>query len=427
MIFGGGHDNTTNDHTDPSHDEPVFDVSAIPTEHLTKVLLEQELAQRRHHADLLATVAATDTRHCIRGATHRNLTLWLADHLHTSKTEAGRTVKLARVAFTEHPELGAAYRAGRLNEQHLRRFVHLWNRKELREALERDLDGLIRWTNRPWAQFNNLTKAWEEYVDPTDPNDVAAKEHNNRGFSFGRVGHHVAAQLDTTTIIFATLETALQAKVDQLFTTDWATAQARLGDDACMEDLDRNDTQRWHDALIALLQQGIGADPVTRNIDVNIVADHQTLQEEAAARDAQAAGHQRPPRSTEDAVERAETRRCESASGMPISPGDALDFTIAGRLRLYMINAETGAVTHTNRARLFKGADRLAVQLRDRYCRGAGCDTAAWRCEVDHDTRHTDGGKTESTNGICRCPACHRHKTKMELLGLWPPTALPAS
>ncbi len=52
---------------------------------------------------------------------------------------------------------------------------------------------------------------------------------------------------------------------------------------------------------------------------------------------------------------------------------------------------------------------------------GGGCDTASWHCEADHIKRHTDGGTTSPTNGGSRCGPCHRHKTRLENMGLWPP------
>ena len=84
-------------------------------------------------------------------------------------------------------------------------------------------------------------------------------------------------ELNTTTVFFATIEAGMQAKVDELFEADWAEARARVGDDACGTDLLRNDTQRWHDALMSLVRQGIGADPVTTNAVTNIVGPMRSI------------------------------------------------------------------------------------------------------------------------------------------------------
>lgn len=157
------------------------------------------------------------------------------------------------------------------------------------------------------------------------------------------------------------IEAGLQATVDELFDADWAEARARVGDDACGDDLDRSNSQRWHDAMIILLRHGIGADPTTANVVANVVADDQTLIDEAERRDAEASGQPAEPRSTADAVGRAATRRCETASGMPLAPADALDFA-------------TPMV----------------------------------------DSRSPPTAKPDAV-------PCHRHKTRLETLGLWPP------
>ena len=59
--------------------------------------------------------------------------------------------------------------------------------------------------------------------------------------------------------------------------------------------------------------------------------------------------------------------------------------------------------------------------IRDRHCTGPGCDTRSWHCEADHIIRSADGGETIATNGGPGCGPCHRHKTRLENLGLWPP------
>ena len=60
------------------------------------------------------------------------------------------------------------------------------------------------------------------------------------------------------------------------------------------------------------------------------------------------------------------------------------------------------------RRRLFTGATRTAVQLRDRVCRGPMCEVPFERCEVDHTVPFSEGGLTEQANGRCLCKHHHR-------------------
>ncbi|MEZ5229404.1 MAG: DUF222 domain-containing protein [Acidimicrobiales bacterium] len=417
MVLGGSEENRAGGDAFSE----TLDVAAIADEHLAKFVLEAELANRRQHAEYLELLAEANRRGCAKDPIHRNTSTWMADELRARTRSSTKTLHLARLAFEHHPEIGRRYRNGELNLDHLGLFTHIWHRRELRDALARDLEHLLRWTTKSWNECANLFRAWEELVDPIDPNDEAQKAHSRRGFATSRLGHDLLGEFKTTTAFWAVVEAGLQAKVDELFEADWAEARARVGDDACGEDLLRSNSQRWHDAVIILLRHGIGADPSTANVVANVVADDQTLIDEAERRDADLAGRPAPVRHTDDAVERAAHHRCETASGMPLAPADVLDFAIAGHLRLFRTTTETHDFTASAKVRLFKGAKRLGILLRDRHCQGAGCNTHSVHCEVDHTIRYTDGGLTVPTNGKSRCGPCHRHKTRLETLGLWPP------
>ncbi len=398
----------------------VIDVSAISDTAMRSQLLAQMAAAQMAHADFLQVLCEAKVRGCAKHPIHRDTATWLADETRLHRNSAGGDVNLAKLIHLDHPRLGRCYRTGRINADHLRLFTRIWNQPALRPYLERDLDILLGWTANTWVETSTLFEAWETLVDPVDPNDHAERAHRNRGFNFVRNGHQLIGQLDTTTAHFATIEDALRAKVNELFEADWDEAQARCGADACLDDLQRTDTKRWHDALMLLLHAGIAADPATANVTANIVVDHDTMKEEAERRDAEAAGQPVAPRSAANAAARAETYRCETASGMPLAPADALDFAIAGHVRMFVMNTKTNDFTASAKARLFTGSKRLGIMIRDRHCQGAGCSTRAVHCEADHTIRYTDGGLTVPINAKGRCGPCHRHKTRLESLGLWP-------
>ncbi len=54
-------------------------------------------------------------------------------------------------------------------------------------------------------------------------------------------------------------------------------------------------------------------------------------------------------------------------------------------------------------ARLFTGATRRAIELRDRECTHPYCDRPACDCEVDHILPHAAGGLTVQENGRVLC------------------------
>ncbi len=418
MVLGGIH---PDNFTDPDGQAPI-DPASIATSDLPKAVLEAQLAAQRLHADYLELLAEAKRRRCTRDTIHRSQAVWLADSTRVSKSAAGKQVNQAQLLFTDFPQLGHGYRTGVITDSHVGLFTRLWNRTELRDVFARDLDGLIGFTQKPWAICRELFDAWETLVDPIDPNDHAAKAHAKRGFTFvNGVDHTVLGELDTTTAFWAQIEPVLKAKVDELFEADWAEARERVGALACGDDLLRSDAQRWHDALVIVIRQGAGVEDPATSATTAVVIDHETMVEEAERRDAEARGETPAPRRIDDAVARAERYRCETASGMPLSPSDALDYAIAGHVQLFVMNAKTKDFTASARVRLFKGAQRAGIMIRDRHCQSPGCDTRAWHCQADHLTRHTDNGQTIPANGEAKCGPCHRHKTRLETLGLWPP------
>ena len=61
------------------------------------------------------------------------------------------------------------------------------------------------------------------------------------------------------------------------------------------------------------------------------------------------------------------------------------------------------------RRRIFTGATRRAVEVRDRECFSEFCDIAAEDCEIDHIQPWTNGGLTVDGNGR---PACGYHNRR---------------
>jgi len=55
------------------------------------------------------------------------------------------------------------------------------------------------------------------------------------------------------------------------------------------------------------------------------------------------------------------------------------------------------------RTRLYRGALRRAIQVRDRECQHHYCDEPADRCQVDHIDDYAKGGLTTQDNGRLYC------------------------
>jgi hypothetical protein len=166
----------------------------------------------------------------------------------------------------------------------------------------------------------------------------------------------------------------------QLFDADWAEARSRLGDRATAADLKRTPAQRRADALVQM-----------------------------AIRSRTAPADGRPPEPLFSVFVGYETfagRICELANGAVVTPGSVVPWLPQSWIERVVFDGPSRIIDMGVRKRLFTGALRRAVQLRDRECFHEFCDLPAEDCEIDHIVPYAAGGETTQTNGR---PACGFH------------------
>jgi len=101
--------------------------------------------------------------------------------------------------------------------------------------------------------------------------------------------------------------------------------------------------------------------------------------------------------------------------GTAITLTEALQVCLAGEIRRATFETPNRAqISETSR--VFRGATRAAIELRDLTCTFIGttrngkrwrCPVPAHLCHVDHTLPVEDGGLTIQENGRLRCPAHH--------------------
>ena len=162
----------------------------------------------------------------------------------------------------------------------------------------------------------------------------------------------------------------------------------------------RTDAQRRFDALHSLFLGAVSAPPgsIAPEPVVNIVM---TIDEYEARLDDLVTGRHSSPATADDI----DTKRCETDSGLPIDPYDAVLASMTGWFRRVIVDS-AGVVIDLGRKRRFTGSARVAVILSRRRCLWPGCGRASSRNQIDHTHEHSRGGVTTPTNGG---PACGRH------------------
>jgi hypothetical protein len=104
-------------------------------------------------------------------------------------------------------------------------------------------------------------------------------------------------------------------------------------------------------------------------------------------------------------------RVCETASGQVVAPGALVGWLDRAMIERAVFGPD-GRVEIGRRSRLFRGATRRAIEVRDRECTHPMCDEPADRCEVDHIIPYRDGGETTQANGHLQCDFHNRDKER---------------
>lgn len=102
-------------------------------------------------------------------------------------------------------------------------------------------------------------------------------------------------------------------------------------------------------------------------------------------------------------------RVCELANGHPLAPGALVPWLAAADLERAVWRGRA-RIDVAATSRLFTGATRRAIEIRDRFCAHPYCSLPAERCQVDHVVAHTDGGLTTQANGQLLCAYHNRRK-----------------
>ena len=302
---------------------------------------------------------------------------WLAAECSLPEATARRRVRLGR-ALPHLPAAEATWLAGAIDAS----AVGLLGRARTERTAERlaadepELVGRAR-TLHPRA-FARVVAYWRLRADPDGVEDEGAALHQGR-----RV--HLSASLAGTWFLDGVLDpvggevvaTAVARVDDELFRRDWAEARAEHGDDARADQLRRTPAQRRADALVELARRGTAVPAGARAPRplFTVHVDAGTLE-----------------------------RLCElGRSRTVVAPGALVPWLAEADVRRVVFAGADRPVGVGPTRRFFTGADRTAVEARDRQCFHPTCSVPAEDCEVDHVVPFAGGGPTTPDNGRLAC------------------------
>jgi len=161
---------------------------------------------------------------------------------------------------------------------------------------------------------------------------------------------------------------ALRRIEDELFDADWAESRARLGEAATVTDLGRTPAQRRADAVVEMARRAgaVPADGRRPEPLFSVLVGYETFV----------------------------GMICELDNGTVASPGSLRPWLDEAWVERVVFDGPSRVVDVGVTRRLFSGATRRAVQLRDRQCFHPMCDEPASHCDVDHVQPWAAGGPT---------------------------------
>jgi hypothetical protein len=243
-------------------------------------------------------------------------------------------------------------------------------------------------------EFRITVKRWEMLADMDGAHKTAERAHEGRTAGIAEVGEEIMLHARGGLAQGAVMTEIFERFCDAEFSADWDATVARHGDGACYALMPRSDAQRRFDALYAIFERAAATAPDAKGAVplVNLVCDVATLERYLAGDLAVPAD----PRQ----------RRCETAGGIPVPPGDVIAAMIWGQVRRVVVDSAGVVINMGRRRRLFTGNAKQAVLLQSSRCVVAGCAAPIRRCQADHLTEWHHHGLTDGANGA---PMCGRH------------------
>ena len=306
-----------------------------------------------------------------------NSTVWVTTSARVARRQSRRRLSIGR-ALRAMPLVEAAFLAGVLTAEHVEVLSGAREQSARAAAAVTGAEpALIAWaTELAFHRFVGEVKAWLNEVDPDGSEEGADKVRAGR-----RV--HLSQSFEGKWFLDGLLDPVsgeivkgvLSGIEADLARADLTAAAESDHPDARWGDLVRTAEQRRADALVEMATRAA-----------------------TAPKD----GRRPAPLFTVLVGESTFARVCELASGTVLTPGSLVPHLTESMIERIVFDGRD-RVMAVGRQRLFTGAVRRAVEVRDRRCTHPFCDRPVEACQADHVVPWGDGGITCEANGRLRC------------------------
>lgn len=310
---------------------------------------------------------------------------WLATRCGLRRQAARRRVRLGR-ELRSLPVCEEAWLAGDVTGSHVAMVASARNQRTA-SLLARDEQLLV--DNAKLLRFEAFARTvayWLQRADPDGAEDEQRRRWERRDMYLARSFDGMwLGRITLDPVSGAVVADELKRREQELFDTDWAEARGRLGRKPVLDELRRTPAQRRADALVEMAARS-GTAPAGGRRPAplfTVLVDYDTLR----------------------------GRVCELADGTVVTPGALVPWLDEAMVERAVFHP-SGRVEVSETARLFTGATRRGIQVRDRECCNEFCDVPAERCEVDHIVPSARGGPTTQGNGRLLCD--HHNRRRQE-------------
>ena len=316
---------------------------------------------------------------------------WLAWRCRVPLPSARRRVRLAR-ALRDLPCTAEAWARGELDSAHVSALAAARTERTV-EVMARDEAMLVEEASRSrFDQFHRVLAYWLQHADPDGVEDNAARQREDRRLDLSQTFRGMwVGDFTLDPISGAIVSNALRRIERDLFEVDWAEAKARLGREPRIDELTRTAKQRRADALVEMAQRATTAPAGGRRPEplFSVLVGYETF-----------AG-----------------RVCELADGTVVTPGTLTDWLDSAWVERIVFESPSRVIDVSVHRRIFAGATRRAVQIRDRECFHDTCDEPAEHAQVDHIQPWAAGGLTIQANGRAACGFHNRERHRRTTAG----------
>jgi hypothetical protein len=329
-------------------------------------------------------VAAFDAGRSWEADGARTASAWLAARCRMPVESARRRVRLGR-ALRHMGGVEAAWLAGEIGEAQVRLLAGA-RTPATAECFARDESMLVEQARTlGYGAFARCVAYWGQLADPEGTDRSAAARFAARRLHLSETfdgSWALDGLLDP--INGAILAKALGAIEQEFFQADWAEARERSGEDVRASHLARTPAQRRADALVEMAKRSMALPAGARLPEplFSVLVGYETF-----------AG-----------------RVCELANRRVVAPADLARWLDEAWVERVVFDGPERVRDVGVRRRLFAGATKRAVQVRDKECFHPTCEEPAEACEIDHVQPWAAGGLTTEANGRVACGFHNRQR-----------------